>query len=339
MSCFTDALSIGNICDSVKRYFAPRFLKTVCPHCQKIYSLPCKFDEKFIECPNCQQSFWVERYSIPVKFNGEESVEYKKKISEILQNFDWKKKSVIIDNFDETISLSFKFDKYLISLKTGKEVLYSAEKTIPQWKLKKFLIYFCTGDRDFKNMIGWTFDKNLWNIWEDEYKKKNVTNEKALEKKSDSIYNELLNKSNSVSLGSQINLGAVNNELSLNTSKPEQIQTQKTEQVQMQKKEKKQDCKIPKPPVSDIAEVFKNLGVIEWVLGGLACLIALCNAAALAAEEKSDAVIAAGVILISALISGSLSYALGVILEHLTKSSFYLEETFKLQWELAKKKE
>ena len=142
MSCFTDPLSVGNICDSIKRSFSPRFLKTVCPHCQKIYRLPYKFDEKFIECPNCKQSFWVERYRIPVKFNGEESVEYKKKISEILQNSDWKKKTVIIDNFDETISLSFKFDTYLISLKTDKEILYSAEKTIPQWKLKKFLIYF-----------------------------------------------------------------------------------------------------------------------------------------------------------------------------------------------------
>ena len=163
MSFFTEPLSVGNIWDSIKSWFLPKFLKTICPHCQKIYRLPFKYDDKYIECPNCKESFWVDRYLIPVRFSGKPTTDYEEKISEILENLELNKRQVKIENFEGSLYLYVKNDKYLISFN---DLLYSAEKDIPRWKIKKILIYFCTEERDWKSMTSWSTDENLWKEWD-----------------------------------------------------------------------------------------------------------------------------------------------------------------------------
>ena len=113
-----------------------KFLITVCPHCKKLYRLPYKYDNKFIECPNCQQSFWVERYLIPIEVNGIITTDYKRHISDILENLRIDEISAKIKNYEGCLSLSAKNNKYLISFNN---TLYSAEEYIPNWKLKKML--------------------------------------------------------------------------------------------------------------------------------------------------------------------------------------------------------
>ncbi len=179
MSFFTEPLSVGNICDSIKSWFLPKFLKTICPHCQKIYRLPFKYDDKYIECPNCKESFWVERYLIPVRFSGKPTTDYEEKISEILEKSDFNSRKLKIENLEGYLYLYVKSDKYLISFN---ELLYSAEKDIPHWKIKKILTYFCTGERDWQKIIKWTSDEDLWKRWEAEDKRKKMRKQELAEK-------------------------------------------------------------------------------------------------------------------------------------------------------------
>ena len=157
-----------------------KFLITVCPHCKKLYRLPYKYDDKFIECPNCQQSFWVERYLIPVEVNGMITTDYKRHISDILDNLCIDKISVKIKNYEGCLSLSVKNNKYLISFN---DTLFSAEEYIPDWKLKKMLTYFCTGERDWQNLIKWSTSKDLWIKWEKEAAEKEAVEKEAIRQK------------------------------------------------------------------------------------------------------------------------------------------------------------
>ena len=185
MSFFTEPLSVGNIWDSIKSWFLPKFLKTICPHCQKIYRLPFKYDDKYIECPNCKESFWVDRYLIPVRFSGKPTTDYEEKISEMLGKSDFNRRKLKIENFEGSLYLYVKNDKYLMSFN---DLLYSAEKDIPRWKIKKILTYFCTGERDWQKMIKWTSDNDLWKKWDTEYKEK-LAKKRRLEAKRSNLYN------------------------------------------------------------------------------------------------------------------------------------------------------
>ena len=129
----------------------------------KVKSMSFKYDDKYIECPNCKESFWVDRYLIPVRFSGKPTTDYEEKISEILENLELNKRQVKIENFEGSLYLYVKNDKYLISFN---DLLYSAEKDIPRWKIKKILIYFCTEERDWKSMTSWSTDENLWKEWD-----------------------------------------------------------------------------------------------------------------------------------------------------------------------------
>ena len=149
--------------------------------------MPYKYDGKFIECPNCQQSFWVERYFIPPKFDGVTITDYKRQISDLLKHLYYNKKTVKITNPEGCLSLSVKNNKYLISFN---DTLFSAEECIPDWKLKKMLTYFCTGERDWQNLIKWSKSKDLWIKWKKEAAEKEAVEKEAIrQKQSQSLAN------------------------------------------------------------------------------------------------------------------------------------------------------